>query len=104
MKIGVSVMIAALIVVLTMGLVASCNVTTKVSNSGIPTEYTRLEFWNGGGKIREYEDVTMKIEIVSTTKVVGANVYFYKYHVYDKNQGIDEYIIDSEALALVYEE
>lgn len=91
-----------LFIVMIVALFASCNFQTKVANSGIPTEFQKLEFWNGGGLIGSYENVTMKMEIVTSTKLVGQDIYFYKYHVINKKQGIDEYIIDSEALALKY--
>lgn len=91
-----------LFVVMIVALFASCNFQTKVANKGIPTEFQKLEFWNGGGLIGSYQNVTMKIEIISSSKLVGENIYFYKYHVISKQQGIDEYIIDSEALALKF--
>lgn len=80
----------------------SCNFKTNVRNSAIPTEFSKLEFWNGGGCIGSYENVSMNIEIVTTTKLVGKNISFYKYHITSKSQNIDEVIIDSEALSLKY--
>lgn len=82
----------------------SCNYRTNVSNKGIPTEFSKLEFYNGGGCIGSYENVSMNIEIVTSKKLVGADIYFYKYHVTSKSQNIDEVIVDSESLALKYKE
>lgn len=82
----------------------SCNIKTNVENPAIPNEFSKLEFWNGGGCIGSYENVSMNIEIVTTTKLVGKNISFYKYHIISKSQNIDEVIIDSESLALKYEE
>lgn len=82
----------------------SCNFKTNVRNGAIPTEFSKLEFWNGGSCIGSYNDVTMKIEIVTSTKLVGEDISFYKYHITSKSQNIDEVIVDSESLALKYEE
>lgn len=90
------------IAVLVTLILVSCNVTTKVSNNGIPDFYTTLEFWNGGGNMASYTNVSMQIEIVTTEKVIGQSVYFYKYHVFNTEGTVDDWIIDSEALALKY--
>jgi hypothetical protein len=85
-------------------LLAGCNVTGKVENKGIPKDFKTLEFFNGGEKISSYHNVRMDIEIVATIKFVGG-AHFYKYHItgIDPEGGlIDEYIINSEALALKY--
>lgn len=83
-------------------LAMSCNWRTDVTSSDIPNNYKTLEFWNGGGKIAVYKDVTMKIEIVTSYQGFGKDVYFYKYHITSHEQQIDDWIIDSEALALKY--
>ena len=83
-------------------LLASCNTSSKVNNDAFPTEYKTLEFWNGGGCIAKYTDVSMEVIMMQSSTLTNA-ISFYKYHVFDKKQGIDEFIIDSEALALKYE-
>jgi hypothetical protein len=81
----------------------ACNVNTKVSDTkGVPSHYASLEFWNGGSPIATYSDVDMQIEIYTSNKVLGASLYIYKYHIFSKKQRIDEYIVDSEALAYKY--
>ena len=83
-------------------LLASCNTSSKVRNDAFPTDYESLEFWNGGGCIAKYANVSMEVTMMQSSTLTNA-ISFYKYHVYDKKQGIDEFIIDSEALALKYE-
>jgi hypothetical protein len=83
-------------------LLASCNTSSKVGNDAFPTEYKTLEFWNGGGCIAKYADVSMEVTMMQSQTITNA-IRFYTYHVYDNKQGIDEFIIDSEALALKYE-
>jgi hypothetical protein len=82
-------------------LLASCNTSSKVRNDAFPTEYEALEFWNGGGCIGKYADVSMEVTMMKSLSLTNT-ISFYKYHVYDKKQGIDEYIIDSEALSLKF--
>jgi len=83
-------------------LFASCNTSSKVRNDAFPTEYETLEFWNGGGCIGKYTDVSMDVTMMQSSSFTNA-ISFYKYHVFDKKQGIDEYIIDSEALSIKFE-
>lgn len=83
---------------------SSCDVQTTVNNEGIPSDFLWIEFWNGGGCIGRYTNVHMDIKIVSTSKVFGESVYFYKYIVTNQELGLRETIIDSEALALKYKE
>lgn len=82
-------------------LLASCNTSSKVKNAAFPTEYARLEFWNGSECIGKYEDVSMEVTMMQSSTLTN-EISFYKYHVYDKKQGIDEFIIDSEALSLKF--
>lgn len=89
----------ALVLLTAMVLLTSCNVRATVNNSGIPTHFRTLEFYNGSAKIGDYKDVDMVIEIVTTTPAFGKEIFFYKYHITSQKQNIDEYILDSEALA-----
>lgn len=82
-------------------LLVSCNTSVKVKNNALPTEYKTLEFWNGGGCIARYENVSMEVTMMQSSTITNA-ISFYKYHVYSEKQRIDEFIIDSEALSLKY--
>ena len=83
-------------------LLTSCSTSSKIKNDAFPTEYETLEFWNGGECIAKYAGVSMEVTMMQSSTLTNA-IRFYRYHVYDKKQGIDEFIIDSEALALKYE-
>lgn len=82
-------------------LLASCNTSTKVKNDAFPTSYETLEFWNGGGCMAKYLDVSMEVTMMQSSTLTNA-ISFYKYHVFNRKQGIDEYIIDSEALSIKF--
>jgi len=78
---------------------ASCNTPSKVKNSALPNKCQTLEFWNGGTCIGKYEKVNVEYEIIKMTSITNS-IYFYIYHVYNKD--VDEYIVDSEALAMKF--
>jgi hypothetical protein len=79
---------------------ASCNTSYTVENSALPKTFKTLEFWNGGAMIAEYKNVSMSIESVSSSVIVGNNISFYIYHIVGER--VDEFVIDSESLALKY--
>jgi hypothetical protein len=78
----------------------SCNTSYTVDNAALPKEFKTLEVWNGGAKIAAYKNVTMNISSISSSVLVGKNISFYIYHI--TGDAVDEYVIDSEALALKY--
>ena len=78
---------------------ASCNTSSRVKNSALPSKCQTLEFWNGGTCIGKYEKVNVEYEMIKTTSITNS-IYFYVYHVYNKD--VDEYIVDSEALAMKF--
>ena len=82
-------------------LLASCNTASKVKNDAFPASYETLEFWNGGGCMAKYADVSMEVTMMQSSTLTNA-ISFYKYHVFNRKQGIDEYIIDSEALSIKF--
>ena len=92
---------AALILCLACLMAVSCNTSARVKNDAIPSEYATLEFWNGGTCIATYEQVFMSARMTASKTLLN-EVSFYLYHIYSEAQGIDDYIIDSEALALKY--
>ena len=91
--------IGVLVVLFVIIIVSGCNVQASGNNNAIPTRFRTLEFWNGGSCIAYYENVSMTIEIATTFKVWGKDVYYYLYHI-QKPDGSIETIMDSEALAL----
>ena len=88
-----------LIVLFVLILFVSCNTSSKVKNSALPNKCQTLEFWNGGTCIGKYEKVNIEYEMIKTNSLTNS-IYFYVYHVYNKD--IDEYIVDSEALAIKF--
>lgn len=86
-------------------LFVGCNFKTKVTKEQMDGgRYEYIEFWNGGGMMRRYENATLEIQIATSTKAVGKDVYFYKYYVRGTIDGVQtsEVIIDSEALSYLY--
>lgn len=88
-----------LIVLFVLLVFASCNTSSRVENSALPSKYQTLEFWNGGTCIGKYEKVNVEFEMVKVCSLTNLK-RFYVYHVYNKD--IDEYIVDSEALAIKF--
>lgn len=82
-------------------LLVSCNTSAKVSNDSFPSKYATLEFWNGSACIGAYKNVSMIVTMIHSETITNS-ISFYKYHIINKNQNIDEYIIDSEALAIKF--
>jgi hypothetical protein len=98
----------ALMVVLITLLLAGCNFKTNVRNSGLPQNNIKtLAFYNGGLLIGQWENASLAYEIVTSKKIFGADIYFYKYHV--RGIGINDtpndlWIADSEALMFTWTE
>jgi hypothetical protein len=80
-----------------------CNTQFKVSNRGVPSHVSHVEFWNGGTKILTANDATIEYTIVTSEKLIGASISFYTYTItVPGNKPVK--IIDSEALAILYTE
>ncbi len=79
-----------------------------IRDVGIPYKVSHIEFWNGSGKMAEYDDVNVEI-IVQTNESYfsftkdGNKVQFYIYKITDKYGNVEK-IIDSEALAIKFRE
>ena len=93
------------------GLFVSCgNFSDKseVSNTHIPSHVSHIEFWNGGTMIREYDNANVRFVIANTKhappSLVKESTYvtFYTYII--KCDGVEESIIDSDSLSIVYKE
>ena len=93
------------------GLLVSCgNFSDKseVSSTHIPSHVSHIEFWNGGTMIREYDNANVRFTIANTKHVPpsfvkeNTHVTFYTYII--KCNGVEESIIDSESLSIVYRE
>lgn len=81
-----------------------------IRDVGIPYNVSHIEFWNGGAKMAEYDDVNVEIVVktnesyFSLTKE-GNKIQFYIYKITDKKSGkVLDMIIDSEALAIKFRE
>jgi hypothetical protein len=72
-----------------------------MKNSAFPSHFATLEFYNGGLSIAKYQNVSMSVISMSSSSITNG-ISFYQYHIFDKKQNIDEFIIDSEALAFKY--
>jgi hypothetical protein len=95
-KVFLIILIVALIMILN-----GCNFKTNVSGDiGIPSYVSHIEFWNGGTCIGEYDNATVATKIDTATKIIGANINFYRYEV--TVNGETEVIVDSDALAIKY--
>lgn len=75
---------------------------------GIPYHVPHIEFWNGGAKMAEYDDVTVEIIIQTNESYFsftkdGNKVQFYIYKITDKYGNVEK-IIDSETLAIKFKE
>lgn len=75
---------------------------------GIPYCVSHIEFWNGGAKMAEYDDVTVEIVVLTSESFFsftkgGNKIHFYIYKITDK-WGTVEKIIDSETLAIKFKE
>ena len=75
---------------------------------GIPYKVSHIEFWNGGAKIAEYDNVYVEIIVQSNESYFtftsdGNKVQFYIYKITDKWGNVEK-IIDSEALAIKFKE
>jgi hypothetical protein len=94
--------LSVLIVVLAL-ISMSCAIKTKVDESiGIPHRVSHIEFWNGAAKILEGDNAQVFTVIDTNTKLVGANISFYRYEV--TINGVKTIVVDSEALSIVYRE
>jgi hypothetical protein len=97
-----SFLFVLLVLIMMLGvLLAGCNFKTRVDGDiGIPTHVSHIEFWNGGTCIGRYDHATVATKIDTATKIVGANISFYRYEV--TANGETDVIVDSEALAIKY--
>ena len=50
---------------------ASCNTSSRVENSALPSKCQTLEFWNGGTCIGKYEKVNVEYEMIKTTSITN---------------------------------
>ena len=98
-----------LMIILLITTLTACNNSYVVKNdatgTGIPKYVSHIEFWNGGTKIGEYDNAYINILLETRNKFVGldkddAKTTFITYEI--KYDGIKEYIIDSEALAIKF--
>lgn|SRR5574344_1575262 len=82
---------------------ASCNVHTTVSEGqGCIGTWKGITFYNGGTAIAgPYNNVTVKCRITTNTKMIGNDISFYMYDIYDINGTRLASVMDSEALSCV---
>jgi hypothetical protein len=81
--------------------VSSCSASHKEPITIIPSSLTHVEFWNGGTLIREYDNVNISPDRRIQTYLAGS-VYVIIYHI--TGDGVDEYIMNSDALTIIYKE
>jgi hypothetical protein len=99
----ISVILMAVLISL---IFTGCDFRTDVTNPGLPQNNLKaLTFYNGGRVIGKWENAFLSYEIVTSSKILGAGVHFYKYHV--RGTGLngtppDLWIADSEALMFTW--
>ena len=77
----------------------NCAVQSTVSNSGIPTHYATITFYNGSLPIGEYKDVKMLIEVINTSTLLTSH-NMEVYHIISKS--VNDYIVDCQTLTYKY--
>lgn len=81
---------------------------SEINGEHIPNHVAHIEFWNGGTCIGNYDNASVKLVVANTVHRQAniakedTKVTFYKYVI--KCNGVEEVIIDSEALAIKYRE
>lgn len=91
--------LAVLIVVFGI-LLTGCNITKEVSSKAFPDVYTHIEFWNGGAKMFEADNVTVKFIKANVSGVLQSE-YFLLYEVYSGNKLIQT-IMDSDMMSITW--
>ena len=90
------------VIMITLSIIlTSCNTASTMKNKALPGRFISIEFYNGGGCIGSYKNVSLNVLSTNSTSLTN-EISFYLYHIYDEKQEISEYIIDSEALSIKY--
>jgi hypothetical protein len=95
----VKIKIILIVMILAFGFI-SCNITKEVSSKAFPEVYNHIEFWNGGTKIFEADDVSVRF-VKSNVSGFLQSEYFLMFKVYKNGSEIIT-IMDSDSMSLVW--